>query len=66
MDVEAAFPSVASGCLLRKMRKAGLDENLVRWTDSFMRGRRVIMSVEGQDGEPVSVTTREEGGPSPP
>ena len=26
MDVAAAFPSVARGCLLRKMRNAGLDE----------------------------------------
>ena len=49
MDVAAAFPSVARGCLLRKMREAGLDENLVRWIDSFMRDRRVIMSVDGQD-----------------
>ena len=57
MDVAAAFPSVARGCLLRKMWGAGLDECLVRWTDSFMQDRKVIMSVDGQDGEPVSVTT---------
>ena len=37
--------------------EAGMDENLVRWTDSFMRDRRVIMSVDGQDGEPISITT---------
>ena len=35
----------------------GIDENLVDWTDSFMRGRRVIMSVDGQDDEPRKVTT---------
>lgn len=46
MDVAAAFPSVARVCLLRKMRNAGVDECLVRWTDSFMRDRRV-MSVDG-------------------
>ena len=57
MDVAAAFPSVARGCLLKKMRGAGIDECLVRWMDSFMRDRRVIMSVDGQDGEPVEVTT---------
>ena len=55
MDVAAAFPSVARGCLL-KMRKAGDDECLVRWTDSFMRNRRFIMSVDGQDSKAVSVT----------
>ena len=51
MDVATAFPSVARGCLLRKMRKARIDECLVRWTDSFMQDRRVIMSLDGQDGE---------------
>ena len=48
MDVAAAFPSVARGCLLRKMRAMGIDEDLVGSTDSFMRDRRVIMSVDGQ------------------
>ena len=47
LDVAAAFPSVARGCLFRKMRAMGIDENLVDWTDSFMRDRRVIMSVDG-------------------
>ena len=37
MGVAAAFPSVARGNLLRKMRVMGIDENLVDWTDSFMR-----------------------------
>ena len=36
---------------LRKMRGAGVDECLVGWTDSFIRDRRVIMSVDGQDGQ---------------
>ena len=57
MDVAAAFPSVAKGCLLKKMRRAGIDECLVRWTDSFMQDRRVIMSVDSQDGNPKDVTT---------
>ena len=48
---------MARGCLLKKMRRAGIDECLVRWTDSVMRGWRVIMSVDGQDGEPMEVTT---------
>ena len=56
MDVATAFPSVAQGFLLRKMRDMGLDECLVKWTDSFMRGRRVTMSVDGQEGEPMEVT----------
>ena len=55
MDVAAAFPSVARGCL-RKMRAMGIDEDLVGWTDSFMRDRGVIMSVDGQDDDPREVT----------
>ena len=42
---------------MKNMRRAGIDECLVRWTDSFTRDRRVIMSVDGQDGEPIEVTT---------
>jgi len=57
MDVAAAFPSVARECLLRKMRNAGLDENLVGWTDSFMQDRKVRMVVDGQEGDEMGVTT---------
>ena len=57
MGVATAFPSVVRGCLLRKMRSAGVDECPVRWADSFTRDRRV-MTVDGQDGEEMSVTTR--------
>lgn len=57
MDVAAAFPSVSRTCLLSKMQAINLDEDLVRWTDGFMRDRRVIMSVDGQDGPPLDVTT---------
>ena len=57
MDMAAAFPSVSRACLLNKMLAAHLDEDLVCWTDSFMRDRRVIMSVDGQDGHPMAVTT---------
>ena len=57
MDVAAAFPSVARGCLLNKMRAMNIDENLVDWTDSFKRDRNVIMSVDGQDDEARETTT---------
>ena len=60
MDVSAAFPSVARGCLLRKMRNTGVDECLASFADSSMCDRRVIMGVEshvrGQNGEEVEVT----------
>ena len=57
MDVAAAFPSVARDCLVRRMRGLKLDENLVQWTDSFMQNRKVIMNINGHDGEPEEVTT---------
>ena len=57
MDVAAAFPSVARGCLLKKMQAMDIGECLVDWTDSFMRDRRIITSFDGQDEEPRDVTT---------
>ena len=57
MDVAAAFPTTAMGYLLTKRRKAGVDECLFHWTDSYMRDRMDIMSVDRQDSEAVSVTT---------
>ena len=57
MDVAAAFPSVARGCLFRKMWAMDIDECLVAWVNSFMRDRRVIMSVDGRDGDAMDATT---------
>ena len=37
MDVAAAFPSVARGCLLKRLREMGVDEDLVGWTGSFCK-----------------------------
>ena len=48
---------VECGCLLRKMRERGLGECLVRCTDSVMKDQRFVMSVDGQDSEPMGVTT---------
>ena len=31
------------------MRAMDIDECLVAWVDSFMKDRRIIMSVDGQD-----------------
>ena len=54
MDVAMAFPSVARGCLLRKVRNMDLDINLVDWADILMRERK---GVNGQDGEEMGVAT---------
>jgi ribonuclease HI len=57
MDVKAAFPSVSKDCLCRKMRAMQVDENLVRWTQSFMQDRRAKMAFNGRIGEEIEVTT---------
>ena len=56
-DVSAAFPSVARDCLIRSMKDLGLDDDLIQWTDSFMRDRRIIMNINGQIGDPEKIMT---------
>ena len=57
MDVAAAFPSVARGCLLRRLREMKVDEHIVGWAGSFMQERRVTMVIDGKEEEEVEVTT---------
>lgn len=37
MDVAAAFPSVARGCLLRRLREMKVDEDIVGWREALCR-----------------------------
>ena len=39
------------------MRMLEIDENLVMWVDSFVRGRKVVMSVDGEESKAKEVTT---------
>lgn len=55
MDVAATFPSVEEKCLMQKMRKMEIDEDLVEWTSSFSRGRRVRMAIDGKEEEGVGL-----------
>lgn len=57
MDVAAAFPSVARGCLLRRLREMKVDEDIVSWTGSFMKERRVKMVIDGRGENEIEVTT---------
>ena len=67
MDVKAAFPSVSRDCLMSKMRKMELNEDLVQWTGSFLSERRVRMVVDGQEGEEFEITTGlPQGSPASP
>jgi len=46
LDFSKAFNTVSHNVLLGKLRKCGLDEWLVRWTENWMSGRtqRVVVS----------------------
>jgi len=55
MDVKGAFPHVAKGNLRRRMEEMGFEADLVRWVESFMEERKVIMSMDGKEGDSMDV-----------
>jgi len=57
MDVEAAFNNVSRQVLSRRLDELGIELDLVRWTDSFMSGRKVKLVMEGREGEEHEVET---------
>jgi len=57
MDVKGAFPHVAKGNLIKRMEEMGFEADLVRWVESFMEERRVIMSMDGKEGDGMDVET---------
>jgi len=57
MDVKGAFPHVAKGNLIRRMEEMGFEADLVRWVENFMEERKVIMSMDGREGDSMDVQT---------
>jgi len=57
MDVKGAFPHVAKGNLVKRMEEMGFEADLVRWVESFMEDRKVIMSMDGKEGDNMDVET---------
>ena len=55
MDVKGAFPHVAKGNLIKRMEEMGCEADLVRWVESFMEERKVIMSMDGKEGDSMEV-----------
>ena len=49
MDVKSAF-NVSHRILGRRLGELGIEPDLVRWTDSFVSGRKVRLVLEGKDG----------------
>jgi len=57
MDVKGAFPHVAKGNLIKRMEEMRFEADLVRWVESFMENRKVIMSMDGKEGDSMDVET---------
>jgi len=55
MDVKGAFPHVAKGNLIKRMEEMGFKADLVRWVESFMEERKVIMLMDGKEGDRMDV-----------
>jgi len=57
MDVKGAFPHVAKGNLIKRLEEMGFEADLVRWVESVMEDRKVIMSMDGKEGDSMNVET---------
>jgi len=57
MDVKGAFPHVAKGNLIKRMEEMGFEADLVGWVESFMEDRKVIISMDGKEGDSMDVET---------
>jgi hypothetical protein len=57
MDVKRAFPHLAKGNLIERMEEMGFETNLVRWVESFMEERKVMMSMDGKEGGRMDMQT---------
>ena len=55
MDVKGSFPHVAKGNLIKRMEEMEFKADLVRWVESFMEERKVIMSTDGKEGDSMDV-----------
>jgi len=67
MDVKRAFPHVVKGNVIKRMEEMGFEADLVRWVESFMEDRKVIMSMDGKEGDSIDVETGvPEGSPVSP
>jgi len=50
MDVKAAFNNVSRGHLVDRMVKLGVQNDPVRWTESFMSQRKVRLVLNARKG----------------
>ena len=46
---------MAKGNSIKRMEEMGFEADLVRWVESFMKERKVIMSMDGKEGDSMDV-----------
>jgi len=67
MDVQAAFNNTSKRLLAARLETLGVEADLVRWTISFMTGKRVRLVLDGKEGEAHEVQTGiPQGSPAAP
>ncbi|PKU29150.1 rna-directed dna polymerase from mobile element jockey- hypothetical protein [Limosa lapponica baueri] len=56
LDFSEAFDTVSHNILIRKLRKCGLDDGIVRWIESWLcdRTQRVVINGAGSSWRPVT------------
>jgi hypothetical protein len=55
MDIKGAFPHVAKGNLIKRMEEMGFEADLVRWVESCMEERKVIISMGRKEEDSMDV-----------
>ena len=51
MDVQVAFNNTNSRLLRKRMAELGIQQDVIRWTGSFMQDRKVRLVVDGMEGK---------------
>jgi hypothetical protein len=57
LDVKGAFPHVAKENLIKRMKEMEFQADLVRWVEDLIEERKVIMSMDGKEGDSMNVET---------
>lgn len=58
IDIKGAFDHVSRSCLLQTMENMDADDELMRWTESFMLDRIVSLVIHRHLCEEIAVETR--------
>ena len=56
LDIKGAFDTVLPGRLVRRLREQGWPTQLCNWISSFATNREVCIRIDGEIGEPISIS----------